>query len=287
MREKNMFARAGVELTNEEAVDIVSILYDGYINKPLEERIANLNDHTPENLISLYLYYIIKNNFKEIVYDFKKNYIENEALVEPGVTKEERAGLGKIYDYIGEYELKGEPDMFIETLKLHILLYSEEAHPEFGGRLRQLEVRMAGMDYEVPSVEEAKRQFNSYIGKKIKLNECEDIFDYLDKCIIANVELIKLQPFGDGNKRALRGLLNLQLACIGIPPVYIAKEERKIYKNLLIEAIITNDCTKFIKFYYYKICDAIMVSDVMKSSEIAHETESEKKHILVPNEKNS
>ncbi len=77
-----------------------------------------------------------------------------------------------------------------------------------------------------------------------------------------------MQPFIDGNKRTFRALLNLLLKKIKIPPINIEIEETSIYKDALLEAIIRNDYSRIINFYYYKICDAIITLDIENLTEL-------------------
>lgn len=80
------------------------------------------------------------------------------------------------------------------------------------------------------------------------------------------MDLIKVQPFADGNKRTFRALLNLLLKRINIPPIYIELDEALSYKNALFKAIKENDYSDIINFYYYKICEAIVITlDIDKS----------------------
>ena len=259
-----MFARQGVEMEPELARAFI-FEFQKYYKKLKHNKVLYSNhNYIPENIISMYMYYIHHLNYQAMIEDYKQKFIWNEAIVEPGVTKEEKRGLGLIYDYISAYnfEKKGYPDMFIEALKLHSLLYSQCPYPEFGGRLRVKDVYLKDTPYDVPSADVARTIFNTYIGKKVQLKEDGDIFIYIDECVRANIDLIKLQPFADGNKRTLRSLLNLQLACIGIPPVYIKKSEREIYRQKLRDAILTGNYSNITRFYYYKICDAIVEMDL-------------------------
>lgn len=52
---------------------------------------------------------------------------------------------------------------------------------------------------------------------------------------------------------------------IDLPPVYIEVGEREEYKKNLAIAMTENDYNSLIRFYYYKICDAIMNLDISKS----------------------
>lgn len=114
-------------------------------------------------------------------------------------------------------------------------------------------------------IQEAKRYFNGFITNSDfifePLNE-NDIFSYIEGCIVLTVKLIKAQPFIDGNKRPFRALLNLLFKKIDIPPIYIETFEIPEYKNCLLKAMIDDSYDSIIKFYYYKICDSIVELDV-------------------------
>ena len=92
-----------------------------------------------------------------------------------------------------------------------------------------------------------------------------DVLGYINDCIIQTVDLIRAQPFADGNKRTFRAILNLLLKKINISPIYIEKYERGVYKKVLIEAMKSGNYEAIINFYYYKICDSIMNLDVNNS----------------------
>ena len=265
MLEENMFKKFdNVLLTPEEAKEAILILQDSYRIQKLEHRLYLEDNYIPENIIALYIHYIEQNNYQAIVKNYKLQYIDNEALVESDVTIEERIGLAHVYDFISTYNFQKNPNIFVDALKIHCLLYSACPHPEFGGKLRVDSVRLQGSSYEVIPADEARKIFQSQITKTLNFDE-NNILNYIDEAIKTIIDLIKIQPFRDGNKRTFRALLNLLLGKIGIPPIYINIEEREIYKRELLKAIETNDYRAITKFYYYKICDAIIDLDLMKS----------------------
>jgi len=229
-REDNMFA-CPVNIAGSDAREMILELQKGYKQRKSEERLYNLEDYIPENIIALYLSYIEKRDFKLIVQNYKKSFIQNEAIVEPGVTPEEREGLGLIYDYIMGYDFsRKEPNIFIEGLTIHGKLYSKCPFPGFGGSLRNDQAVLNDTAYEVPSAQDAKKFFQDFVFKKYDIDvDINGIFKYIDEMIKNTVDLIKYQPFPDGNKRTFRAILNLMFARIGIPPVYIRQEEREVY----------------------------------------------------------
>ena len=65
---------------------------------------------------------------------------------------------------------------------------------------------------------------------------------------------------------------------IDLPPVYIEVSEREEYKKNLTLALTEHDYNSLIRFYYYKICDAIMNLDINKS-EIATNSQNKVKSL--------
>lgn len=137
----------------------------------------------------------------------------------------------------------------------------------FGGTLRNSTAVLNELNVDVPSAEEAKAYYNSYLNQE-RIVEYQnmlsniDIFMYIDYCVDTVTKLIKYQPFADGNKRTFRSLLNLMFKNRNIPPVYIDSHERKEYKKLLINALENDDYEGLHYFYYYKVCDSIYELDI-------------------------
>ena len=221
-----------LEIDEADAKDAILILQENYKRKKMEHRLVAEGDYTPENIIALYLYFINCASYQKMVKDYKDKFIANESVVEPGVTAEEKAGLGVIYDYISNYDFnKKMPNIFIEGLKLHSMLYSKCPYPEFGGKLRDDTAVIRGYSYDVPIASDARAFFQSFITKQFNIDE--NFLKYIDEVIEITVSLIKAQPFADGNKRTFRALLNLLLGKVGLPPIYIDVSERAAYKKAL------------------------------------------------------
>ena len=185
-----------------------------------------------------------------------------------GRKKEGRKGLGAVYDYIKEFP-EGKPvNILVETFKIHNLLYSFCPHPEVAGYLRQDNAYLYDTPYDVTPGSQVVAEFNKYAMKNIEFVQGDNIFDYILESIKLTVDLIKLQPFNDGNKRTFRAVLNLLLKQAGIPPIYIKKEERNVYKDELLKAICEKDYSGIQKFYLYKIADSIVSLDIYSEENI-------------------
>jgi len=262
----------------DEKREFISLLFDGYKKRKLENRLYSQNDNVPKIIIQQYIELIEKPSFKDLITSYKINYIFHESRVEQNIRKEELYGLGEVYDYIQNFDFdKNKFNIFVTSLILHQRLYS---HCEigFGGNLRETNAVFSDLDIDITPPEEAKKIFNNYIIQKDNIFEKYnqgDIFGYIEDCIKLNVELIKLQPFADGNKRTFRALTNLLLKRVNIPPIYIELNERDEYKKALVKAMKNNDYNDIIQFYYYKICDSIITLDI-KNSQI-HENDNDLK----------
>ena len=250
-----------LEIDENDARQAILILQDSYKQMKLEHRLFQEGNYIPENIIALYLYFINCANYQKMVKDYKNKFIANESIVESGVTKEESEGLGIIYDYISNYDFNTKtPNIFIEGLKVHGMLYSKCPHPEYGGRLRDDSAIIQGFSYDVLTAEKARAYFQSFVTKQ--MNTDGNILEYIDESIEITASLIKAQPFPDGNKRTFRALLNLMLGKVGLPPVYIDFSERDAYKKALQYVFEDDNYEPIKRFYYYKICDAIVDLDI-------------------------
>lgn len=262
---------------------IMHCLFEDYKNKKKENKLYSYDFSIPKIIISKYLELVEKPSFKNMISIYKRNYITCESNVEPNVSECELQGLSDVYDYILNYDFnKNQFNVFVASMMIHHRLYSHCGDGSFGGRLRESEAILKNLNIDIASPEEARKIFNEYIPKKdfiLEKLKNGDTFGYIEDCIKLNADLIKLQPFGDGNKRTFRALTNLLLKPLNIPPIYIQKKERLEYKNALIKAMQDNDYSEIIGFYYYKICDSIITMD-LENSKIIEDKGIQKKYTL-------
>lgn len=269
--------------------DFITLVFEGYLKRKEEHRLYQKDSTIPQQIITLY-YKSIKNpQFKTIYNNFKRNYLYNESRIDESISESERLGLAKVYDYIMDYDFtKQKFDIFVEALKIHQLLYSECVGSEFGGKLRTSSAVLLNSQVEVPEPEEARRYFQTYIGKSIPKVDLEDpisIMDYINSCVYVTTELIKAQPFADGNKRTFRSLLNLMLKQYNFPPVYVKTKERSEYKDALMDALLYKSYANLNQFYYYKICDSIYDLDILP--ELQEQSTYQKKKLPSTNRRNT
>ena len=246
--------------------DFIILVFEGYLKRKNEHRLYQKDSLIPEQIISMYYKDNENPHFKILYNNFKRQYLYNESRIDETISEEERKGLIKVYDYIKEYDFsKQKFDIFVEAMKIHIMLFSECPYPEFGGSLRDNTAVLKNAIVEVPPADEAKRYFQSFIGMKlpeVDFSNPASIFTYINVCIYITTELIRNQPFADGNKRTFRSLLNLMFKQSNLPPVYVKTKEREEYKDALMKAMQKRDYTSLNQFYYYKICDSIYDLDI-------------------------
>lgn len=129
------------------------------------------------------------------------------------------------------------------------------------------DVQLHNVEFVVPSGSESIKFANSLENPEKKHELLEkfndpDILNYIEYCVKLTTDLIKYQPFKDGNKRTFRTVLNLLFKMRNIPPVYIVRSERDEYKKALFDAILNGDYRAIVGFYLFKICDSIYELDI-------------------------
>lgn len=219
-------------------------------------------DNIVKNIIQVYNKYSYGTDFSKVIEKFKYDYIESESEIERNETKEEKAGIGIIYDYICNFDPeKDKFNIFVEALKIHSMLYSQCVGREFGGKLRTEQALLFDTDIEVVPPKEAEKRFNEYILKSdsiMKELDEKNIYEYIEGCLKIVVDLITIQPFADGNKRTFRSLFNLMMKRKNFPPIYIGNDS-KAYSDSLIKAMRTGDYSDLTRLYTRLICDSIVL----------------------------
>jgi len=254
-------------MTQEEAYEYISLLFDGYKARKRKKGLYKDNDPIPKIIIQTYYYFVDDPRFDEMFSSFKRKYIINENDLENVHNSKERQGLGVVYDYIQHYN----PDNMLniyQILKLHQLLFSKVDYPEFGGKFRTDEAVLAGSGIEVCPSYNIPQEINKLYFETLELfkqgleiGKTKDItrlIPYINECLKLNIKLIQIHPFADGNGRTSRALTNLMFKLVDIPPVYVKKSEKEEYIKAMNKAIVENNNEDLMTFYYYKICDSII-----------------------------
>ena len=268
------------ELTIE---DIINITFTKYKEKKKNASFYNSDDFIPQNLIKLYFSKDANHSdFKDIVSNFKKRYLEQESKLEGVHSIEEIEGLGLVYDYIRSDEWKKCANIYIIYL-INLRLFSQTPYPEAGGKIRnsncylrdssintcpynQIDKEIAKLYFEFQELIKRGCMLGEIYatGGQNKENNEDNLIDYINDCLKIKCKLIQIHPFSDGNGRTMRAMVNLLFKLAGIPPIYVKHVERSKYLEAMGKAIEEGNFDYINKFYYYKICDSILTLDVNK-----------------------
>ena len=231
------------------------------------ELLVEKND-SPEERKGLNLVYDYIQNFdvdKDYFNIFASSLVIHSLLYRP-LDEMNASGISEIKEEALRLKDEAKKEKSLEKLKRAQELLRNVQYEKFGGQLRKGAVVLRDFNVDIPDAEEAMYLFNSYLSPE-KIKEYEealnnpDIFAYIDYAVNTTADLIGMQPFGDGNKRAFRSLLNLMFKKKNLPPVYITRKERKAYHEALEKALSEHDYSDLDAFYYYKICDSIYELD--------------------------
>ncbi len=285
--------------TDKEFIQTCFLQYDAYIktkrgvnkmnavgnflneeNSNHENKDYHNLDEIAKKIILIYTRWGNVTDFTGVVEKFKKQYINGESKIENNETKEEKRGIGVIYDYICNYNFDQNGfNIFVNSIDIHTKLFSKCIGKEFGGSLRTEQAVLFDTNIEVVSPVEAMKRYNEYIMKSDSIMEQldkMDIFGYIDGCLKIMVDLIKIQPFADGNKRTFRSLFNLMIKRKNLPPVYIGNEESGDFKKALLSAMVDDNYEQLNKLYIRLICDSIVLLG-LKEAQIEQRNERTKK----------
>jgi Fic family protein len=113
------------------------------------------------------------------------------------------------------------------------------SQPDIAGIYSQLPRRIAGSNVIFPNpakIPDLMEDFGAWL--KAAPSDPASAFE-------AHYRLVSIHPFGDGNGRAARLLMNLMLIRGGYPPVPVRLEDRKAYLDSLERASLTEDLTPY------------------------------------------
>lgn len=145
-----------------------------------------------------------------------------------------------------------------KDLTLQIVLYwnkklLENTKPDIAGKIRQHQVRISGSRFVPPFPAELQtllREFFEWYNKsKNKLNPVE-------LTALVHLKFVTIHPFGDGNGRISRLMMNFILKKHGFPMLDIAYEKRNSYYNALERAQTKKNEDIFPQWFFRKYLDS-------------------------------
>jgi len=121
------------------------------------------------------------------------------------------------------------------------------SQPEIGGIYSTLPRRIAGSPVIFPNpvrIPQLMKDFGEWLSKAEPAPATS--FD-------AHYRLVAIHPFGDGNGRTARLLMNLLLLRQGYPPVAVRPEDRKTYLDTLEQASLRDELKPFQTFMHQRL----------------------------------
>ena|SRR3972149_3602298 len=126
--------------------------------------------------------------------------------------------------------LEHESDLNLETvLNWHRLLF-ENTKPNVAGRIRNYRVAISGSKVELPFPAELNFLLRNFFKW---YNESKNNLHPVELAALVHLKFVNIHPFGDGNGRISRLMMNFVLHKHGYPMLNIAYKNRNSYYNAL------------------------------------------------------
>jgi len=133
----------------------------------------------------------------------------------------------------------------MDILDIHRLILQKIDNTN-AGRMRTVEVRIAGSEVKMPNSLKVPKLMDDFINWLSGDNRDHSAKVAAD----AHFKLVSIHPFVDGNGRTARLLMNLLLMQDGYPPALIRKEDRRAYINSIEHAQRGGSINDFYKLIY-------------------------------------
>ncbi|MGF6990417.1 Fic family protein [Lachnospiraceae bacterium PM6-15] len=147
----------------------------------------------------------------------------------------------KAFDYLEKCLSENQPLSENIVKELHAILTENVM---VGGVYRDYPVRISGASFTPVTGNQMFYDLKNFYADM----EWKPKDNALEYASWVHAEFVKIHPFGDGNGRTARMLLNYQLMQSGLLPVQIKKEQRLTYYEALDQYATKNELEPFTKF---------------------------------------
>lgn len=213
-----------------------------------------------------YAWYIFKNDFiyhenrlerlnldddvvAEIIADLRYNKNNSQYCNDTCEEIIQVAGHSAMYDYI--YDTDDMLDIY-KIQKLHKMLYQYAPFPEAGGVFRQDNNFVTGARFETVDYHMVVPEIITLDAPMRKLTEEMErltVAEVIKQAAVLHHRITVIHPFGDGNGRCARALLNWIYKLKGLPPVYIKYPEKEEYYEGLSNVDKNKDYNKLYRVF--------------------------------------
>jgi len=181
----------------------------------------------------------------------KLTYRDTADLLERGTTPKSKP-LNDIKEAESHKKVFYEMLGYKKDLSLQIILYwhmtlFENTKKDIAGQIRKHQVGITGSRFMPSSPAEIdvllKELFKWYERSKKKLNPVE-------LAALVHLKFVTIHPFGDGNGRISRLLMNFVLNKYGLPMLNISNENRSSYYTALERSQVKNNDLIFLQWFF-------------------------------------
>lgn len=176
---------------------------------------------------------------------------ETADLIERGITPREKplkdAKEAEAHEKLFYEMLDWKKDLSVQTVLYWHKRLLESTEPDIAGKLRQHQVAISGSKFIPPFPAEIYPLLNEffrwYNKNKGKLHPVELV-------ALAHLKFVTIHPFGDGNGRISRLLMNFILHRSGFPMLNISYGKRASYYNALERSQINREDNTFVLWLF-------------------------------------
>jgi Predicted Zn peptidase len=188
----------------------------------------------------------------EIVTDLRLNTQNSEYCNEATEVFMSIAGHYDMYRDIFAEPVKESLNVY-DILPLHKKLFSHYPYSEFGGSIRQNNVLVKGAKFETVDyhdIFDELAKVDSEVREYFSRRNDMSMSEYIRHVVRTHHRITVIHPFPEGNGRASRAFMNVQLVRAGIMPIYIKVEDKKEYINALARADALQDYDELYEIVY-------------------------------------
>ena len=187
--------------------------------------------------------------------------IETAAMLEKKVTPKGK-NLREIYEIFNTEKALNFLNSYKGDLSKRVILHFHKImmtniDDEEAGKIRNYPVGIEGANWMPPNEKEVKGRFEEFLQwyskNKRKLHPIE-------LAAIAHIKFIEVHPFGDGNGRVARLIINLILMKNGYPPLNIKVKDTIPYVKLLQHTQNTQKFDELVDWFLHKLGEEYVTS---------------------------
>lgn len=181
----------------------------------------------------------------------KLTYKETADLLERGLTPsskpvkdiKEAEAHEKLFYEILDYK----KDLTLQTILYWHKKFFEGTKPDIAGKLREYQVAISGSRFMPPSPLEVPILLNEFFKW---YNKNKEKLHPVELAALVHLKFVTIHPFGDGNGRTSRLLMNFVLHKYGFPLLNIPYENRSSYYTALERSQIKKADAIFVQWFF-------------------------------------